>query len=186
MEHEEAAVDINSVSHVACDECAKSFAHDAGVVSHRRVHAHVEASKLTRCQICSSAFVRTGPASPADSPQRQRSMKMKGRYECEVCHATFSRSDRLLAHAATHTGAKPFRCDLCPQSFSRKDRLKTHRDLHFDNSQFVCGICSKPFTQRHHLKKHVKVSTSPLCNQSPISPHPAAQQHQAIRNGRGC
>ena len=48
-------------------------------------------------------------------------------FECQRCHQTFSRGDRLLGHAHHHTRLKPFFCTACPKTFSRRARLAEHQ-----------------------------------------------------------
>ncbi|CAN0390905.1 unnamed protein product [Pylaiella littoralis] len=55
-----------------------------------------------------------------------------GEHECLVCGKTFGKASKLVRHAATHTGEKPFRCDeeSCSKAFATKDKLKRHALSH--------------------------------------------------------
>ena len=50
-------------------------------------------------------------------------------YSCTQCSKSFSRSENLKRHTATHEAAK-YRCPVCDKRFTRSDLLKRHKKNH--------------------------------------------------------
>ncbi|ETI25656.1 hypothetical protein G647_02430 [Cladophialophora carrionii CBS 160.54] len=50
--------------------------------------------------------------------------------ECGICHKVFTRTEHLMRHERSHTGARPYQCALCSRSFPRQDSLVRHEKLH--------------------------------------------------------
>ena len=48
------------------------------------------------------------------------------RFNCPLCHLTFSKKSSLNRHVKIHTGEKPHTCPTCQEGFTRADKLKVH------------------------------------------------------------
>lgn len=96
------------------------------------------------------------------SVQKPTSDKDEKRFECEICHAKFSRRYNLGTHVKTHNKnrSKDFACTTCNKSFDRKHDLTRHvSTVHNGERAFGCSDCSSFFSRkdalvRHRIQKH--------------------------------
>ena len=127
-----------------------------------RYHAREE-EKIFLCQFCDKKF-----ASNQLRNKHQNLIHTK-RYPCEVCQKVFSEKTRLIIHARTHSGERPFVCEDCGFSCTQKDNLRLHREFKHPVSgrqekKFTCDICSASFLTNSNLRRHVLIhSDVKLC-----------------------
>ena len=77
------------------------------------------------CDVCGGALQLT-PEPVTRHALTEEEALARSRFECHICHGTYDRAERLLAHSFTHTGKKPFFCVPCNQFFTRKSTLHLH------------------------------------------------------------
>ena len=83
---------------------------------------------------------------------------------CRECNKRFNRSDQLMKHMRTHTGAKPFECELCGKCYRQKFHLRNHLKT-FDHSEkpekpvHICQYCGKIYKKNSELVYHVRTHT---------------------------
>jgi DNA-directed RNA polymerase subunit RPC12/RpoP len=75
-------------------------------------------------------------------------------YQCQTCHHTFERADRLTRHLKSHENARQYRCQRCQKSFNRADLLNRHMITHnrqsnsrnntirIDRANRACSACA--------------------------------------------
>ena len=120
-----------------------------------RYHAREE-QKIFLCQFCDKKF-----ASNQLRNKHQNLLHTK-RYPCEVCQKVFSEKTRLIIHARTHSGERPYVCEDCGFSCSQKDNLRLHKEFRHPVSgqqekKFTCDICSASFLTNSNLRRHVLI-----------------------------
>lgn len=90
----------------------------------------------------------------------------KNVYICAVhdCRKVFSKPSRLVQHARTHTGERPYLCQVsgCGHSYARSAHLKRHTDTCHGSKEsqpkIICpeAGCTQEFVSKDNLKKHMK------------------------------
>eukprot|EP01029_Cantina_marsupialis_P006110 TRINITY_DN16652_c0_g2_i1.p1 TRINITY_DN16652_c0_g2~~TRINITY_DN16652_c0_g2_i1.p1 ORF type:complete len:666 (-),score=142.28 TRINITY_DN16652_c0_g2_i1:121-2118(-) len=90
--------------------------------------------------------------------------------ECEQCHMRFPDRYKLKRHQVIHTGDRPFKCPHCTKTFTRQDKMRAHARSHVQ--PYKCSQCSKCFSDSTELARHSAVHTGdkpykcPHCNRS--------------------
>ncbi|CAH1995251.1 unnamed protein product [Acanthoscelides obtectus] len=67
-----------------------------------------------------------GPDKDVASQELTPWQKMERKFICLECPRRFKRASHLARHQLVHSGEKPHECDMCHKTFSRHDKLKTH------------------------------------------------------------
>ncbi|KAL4222566.1 hypothetical protein ACF0H5_018605 [Mactra antiquata] len=86
-------------------------------------------------------------------------------YQCSQCeYQTKRKINYLRHHRNRHSDYRPHLCDLCGATFKRTDALKAHKGCHLEKSRrhlpFVCKICQKGFKSMAHLAEHRAVHST--------------------------
>ena len=91
------------------------------------------------------------PLSPSSSTTSESSStKDLGngiKYQCQVCHKSYSHPRLLNRHLQSHTPYKKHHCPRCRKGFNDAFDLKRHIRTHTGIKPFHCGLCEKSFTQ---------------------------------------
>ncbi|XP_053115673.1 zinc finger protein 777-like isoform X2 [Hemicordylus capensis] len=106
------------------------------------------------------------------------------RLACRFCNRCYDRSDHLLRHQMTHTGARPYQCPACEKSFVDKSKLTNHYRTHTGERPFRCTACGKDFIRRHHLVKHQRTHTRERPHQCPVCLKGFMQKHHLQKHIR--
>ncbi|XP_062978566.1 zinc finger protein 777-like isoform X2 [Elgaria multicarinata webbii] len=111
-------------------------------------------------------------------------LSSKDRLACRFCPRRFGRSDHLLRHQMSHTGARPYQCPACEKSFTDKSKLTNHYRTHTGERPFRCSACGKRFIRRHHLVKHQRTHTRERPHQCPVCLKSFMQKHHLQKHVR--
>ncbi len=57
-------------------------------------------------------------------------MKSGGRWDCNICGASYKDKRSLIEHTRSHTGELPYKCLTCQKAFTRKRTLRRHERTH--------------------------------------------------------
>ena len=76
------------------------------------------------------------------------------RFECDVCHRSYSAKGNFIQHMKIHNDSKRFKCDICSKGFHRKSNLNIHYRIHTGEKPFACQICDRKFTVKCALVQH--------------------------------
>lgn len=77
------------------------------------------------------------------------------KFECDICHKTFSNAANMRRHRVRHTGIKPFQCRFCGKRFFRKDHMREHMNHKHNNTQMECYFCQMEFDKENEMFQHV-------------------------------
>ncbi|KAK7070336.1 hypothetical protein SK128_009815 [Halocaridina rubra] len=132
-----------------CDECGMTFTQRSNLRMHKRVHT---GERPYMCGVCGKTFSRS-----SHLPGHMRQHTGEKPYTCGVCHQTFTTSQSMKNHKRIHTGEKPYICEICDVSFTQSSTLSTHKKSHSGDKPFKCDICNKRFVFRSGLNEHMIV-----------------------------
>ncbi|CAD7085870.1 unnamed protein product [Hermetia illucens] len=79
-----------------------------------------------------------------------------GRFQCNICEKSFTRSSNLTRHLLIHTKTKHYQCTKCSMNFTQKSTLRRHYLIHSGAKEFKCPKCSARFSQRGNLEIHMQ------------------------------
>ncbi|XP_039610857.1 zinc finger and BTB domain-containing protein 40 [Polypterus senegalus] len=166
-------------SSVACDICGKTFAHQSGMLYHKRSDHYDE--KPFSCEECGAKFaanstlknhkrLHTGErpflckhcdmsfTQAAALAYHTKKKHSEGKmYACQYCDAVFAQSIELTRHVRTHTGDKPYVCRECGKGFSQANGLSVHlRTFHNIEDPYDCQKCRMSFPTLEEHKIHIQ------------------------------
>ncbi|KAJ8258237.1 hypothetical protein GJAV_G00194680, partial [Gymnothorax javanicus] len=159
-------------------------------------------------------------------------------FGCDVCDMRFTQRYHLMRHKRIHSGEKPYQCEGCHKSFSRTDRLLKHRrqcqavsvaavatvatvaavataakavtqpcrEVPWPFPQdpppptaawtplqpppgekpFGCDVCDKRFTQRYHLMRHKRIHSGEKPYQCEGCQKTFSRTDRLLRHRRQC
>ena len=65
------------------------------------------------------------------------------RFDCQVCHRSYSNKYNLNKHMKVHDDSKAFKCDVCLKAFPSKSHLETHYRTHTGKSHLLVKFVIK-------------------------------------------
>ena len=78
------------------------------------------------------------------------------KFECEQCHKTYSRREKLYLHKqSAHEGVK-YACDQCDYKSTRQDILTSHIQSLHEGVKYPCDECVYQATTQGALNTHIK------------------------------
>ncbi|XP_022819229.1 zinc finger protein 1 homolog [Spodoptera litura] len=102
-----------------CDQCDYKTWHKSDLVKHVRIHAGL---KLYQCEYCSTSYYTS-----SNLTSHIRRLHMKERlYDCSICKRTFFDKTKLNRHLDSHFDIKRFECNVCHACFTRRCYWKKH------------------------------------------------------------
>uniref|UniRef100_A0A2H1W2Z4 SFRICE_007748 n=1 Tax=Spodoptera frugiperda TaxID=7108 RepID=A0A2H1W2Z4_SPOFR len=102
-----------------CDQCDYKTWHKSDLVKHVRIHAGL---KLYQCEFCSTSYYTS-----SNLTSHIRRLHMKERlYSCSMCKRNFFDKTKLNRHLDSHFDIKRFECNVCHASFTRRCYWKKH------------------------------------------------------------
>ena len=136
-------------SHLACLNCKKSYATEAGLRNHveNLCDCNVKNRKEFVCKSCPKTYTSMGALK---MHIKTHTLPCK----CTDCGKSFSRPWLLQGHMRTHTGEKPFKCIQCGRAFADRSNLRAHLQTHSDIKKYRCTSCEKTFSRMSLLTKH--------------------------------
>ena len=79
---------------------------------------------------------------------------VKGKFECEQCHKTYSKNSNLKAHQqAVHEGVK-YACNQCDYKATKQNHLNVHIQSIHEGIKYPCDQCDYQATKLSSLKVH--------------------------------
>lgn len=91
------------------------------------------------------------PMSPSNSVTSETNTssgkELNMKYQCQVCHKSYSHPRLLNRHLQSHTPYKKHHCPRCRKGFNDAFDLKRHIRTHTGIKPFHCELCEKSFTQ---------------------------------------
>ena len=107
----------------------------------------------------STENLREKPVVTNEETQQQHSkevVSVKGKFECEQCHKTYSGSGGLYRHKqSAHQGVK-FACDQCDYQATQQGHLTVHIQAKHEGIKYACNQCDYQATQQSDLRRHIK------------------------------
>lgn len=106
----------------------------------------------------SLSSLESEPLSPSNSTISENNTTTKDlgiKYQCQVCHKSYSHPRLLNRHLQSHTPYKKHHCPRCRKGFNDAFDLKRHIRTHTGIKPFHCELCEKSFTQRCSLEAHM-------------------------------
>ena len=76
------------------------------------------------------------------------------KFNCQVCHRSYSYKNNLNQHIKIHDESKAFKCDVCLKVFLNLKDLNKHHRIHTGEKPFACQVCDKKFAQKSDLVRH--------------------------------
>lgn len=89
-----------------------------------------------------------------NKPRKKRIYKLKVKCIYAGCDKEFNCQAKLLIHANTHTGCKPFECDICGKSYFSNGALTAHKIIHTGVKKYNCEKCGKFFIRKLNRDRH--------------------------------
>ena len=88
--------------------------------------------------------------------ERQRWIKEKQSYGCEICGKVYSIKSSLDIHIrGFHQGIKNYECEECGKTFCVQKHLTRHLNaVHRGQRNWICTECGMAFFQRYGLRRH--------------------------------
>ncbi|XP_013164013.1 PREDICTED: zinc finger protein 2-like [Papilio xuthus] len=103
----------------ACDSCDYRTCHKHDLIKHLRIHTGV---KLYQCEHCTASYHTSSNL----SCHIRRCHAHERRHACHLCDRTFYDRTKLNRHIDTHNDIKRFECDVCHACFTRRCYWKKH------------------------------------------------------------
>nr|CAD7256285.1 unnamed protein product [Timema shepardi] len=160
-----------------CDVCHHKFYDNETLKGHYVTHMN---TKPFQCHLCGAfcgrrslfnQHLKVHHSSP-NGPKRAPSLI---HYFCKSCNKTFTSSNEVLTHRATHWHREEkdknrednpvtHDCEYCGNGYLSIAELAKHRKLeHAEEKPYVCSICSEStktlYEARAHRKSHTTVSS---------------------------
>lgn len=137
-----------------CDQCGQQFHSKMVLMSHiQRLH-----EEYFVCQYCNSEFSNQ----VLYDTHVKSCESIKRRFTCDICPASFDRSDNVLEHKKRRHGTDVFPCNICSKQFVRESKrnehmAKVHSKVKMKNKLNAdCVVCQRKFDSKGELVRHMK------------------------------
>ncbi|XP_044729129.1 gastrula zinc finger protein XlCGF26.1-like [Chrysoperla carnea] len=137
-----------------CKECDKKFSFRSNFIRHVQLHAGVR--KNVEKPIVFKTCPTCGKLIKSDRLAYHIKLHSTKKFQCELCHYTFSIRSNYFRHLKIHNGEKPNVCQICGKGFIQTHSLKEHMRVHTQERPYKCNLCEKTFIQKTPLNKHLK------------------------------
>ncbi|XP_068626036.1 zinc finger protein piragua-like [Battus philenor] len=103
----------------ACDHCDYRTWHKHDLVKHIRIHTGV---KMYQCEYCTASYYTSSNL----ACHIRRYHERERRHHCHLCERSFYDRTKLNRHLDSHNEIKRFECDVCHACFTRRCYWKKH------------------------------------------------------------
>ncbi|KAJ8916253.1 hypothetical protein NQ315_016393 [Exocentrus adspersus] len=139
-----------------CKVCSKSFNRRDHLNQHQKLH---ERSNDFECDICQKTFNRADHLAKHKASKHGIGEKIMGekKYECPLCHKSFTTEKYRDVHVSGHNGQKEYQCRVCEKTFLSKSHLTEHMKFHNEHAKkFLCSECGQRFIRNDYLVIHMR------------------------------
>ncbi|XP_018568013.1 uncharacterized protein LOC108908457 [Anoplophora glabripennis] len=146
----------SSVKPFRCHVCTKSFNRRDHLNQHQKLH---ERSNDFECDICQKTFNRADLLAKHRASKHGIGEKIMGekKYECPLCHKSFTTEKYRDVHVNGHNGQKEYQCRVCEKTFLSKSHLTEHMKFHNEHAKkFLCSECGQRFIRNDYLVIHMR------------------------------
>ncbi|XP_063384138.1 zinc finger protein 674-like isoform X1 [Cydia fagiglandana] len=148
--------------YLICFACGVDFRSTTNLYKHEKRCVAPDAEVVLKARALSVG--NKGRARPFLQPKSLRpqgyrtteggQVKMRIRFACEQCPASFNNKQALESHVHLHNGERPFKCSACPFAYTSQSALSRHMKKHSD-IKYVCEHCHRPFQVKAALVSHL-------------------------------
>ncbi|KAL9700480.1 hypothetical protein quinque_003921 [Culex quinquefasciatus] len=161
-----------------CETCGTEYRSKTALRNHQARHSDVYNFP---CQQCDKKFkVKILLHKHIQSVHKEASL------ECEHCFQMFHFKFKLLDHIENvHKIRMRFFCDVCVASFYSQDDLATHKARHDSPKNLECGRCLIVFHAQEQLSHHVCITYRDdyVCCGKDLRHHVQYNRHMIIEHG---
>ncbi|KAG7497612.1 zinc finger 11-like [Solea senegalensis] len=163
-----------------CTQCGKGFLYRGGLLSHMKIHSE---EMPFICSFCGKSFKRE-----RNMKKHERCHTRENVFSCSQCDKSFVYKATLIRHELTHSGERPYLCSDCGKGFFSHAELLKHERFHTGHKPFQCPHCGKKFTQSCYLTVHLRYHTGVRpyacteCDKSFLSAN-RLKRHQRTHSG---
>lgn len=155
-----------------CNVCGLELPNDVALKIHNiEKHGNAAALLTPRCESCNQEFgTRTEYENHMKlheivENQKKQEQMQKASFCCQMCPASFNKSETLQAHVKISHPACPqeYKCPQCGRIFEKQASLTNHMKAHANQSiissvsskhLYSCSICNKGFNLPKDLRTH--------------------------------
>lgn len=91
----------------------------------------------------------------SNAEKRKEEKSKRARYECPICHMTFTLHGRYKQHMVKHSDERPYKCTTCEKSFKRMSEMNNHMQIH-TGVTYTCDMCGLISRNKVSFRTHIR------------------------------
>ena len=152
------------VARYKCEECDLTYASNASLLRHNRIHHNENWEKDVapfKCEECDLTYGSNSSLLRHNrSHHNENREKDATQFKCEECDLTYASNSSLLRHNRSHhdeKGEMGSLCPICDMPLYNSQSLKRHiSSFHSEKKDHQCNLCSAEFSREDFLSNHLK------------------------------